>query len=280
MRNLILGTAQFGMGYGTYITYPPISKSNLKKILNLAISSNINLMDTALNYQGVIKNLTNQNLVKRFNICLKIQYNSIEESYLFKQLNTILNGLGHDSYGAILIHNWANLSKIDRTKGLNFLGKARDLGIVTKIGISVYETNELIELSKKIDIIQAPLNYFNLNFLRDKKVRILKERGTEFHARSIFNQGTLIRHTNLPPIFYHELLKFKEFSERYKLSYLQSALSIFDEQDIFSKLVIGVNSVQELSEIINCPIINNKIDLLSIVSDVSSEVMDPRRWKY
>jgi len=279
LRDLILGSAQFGKGYGTYIKSPEISKSNLAGILNLANSYGIDLIDTSLNYSGVTKKLASQNLSKKFKIGTKIEFKSNNQLLILKKLKNNLTRFNLGFYESILIHNWATLSEQERINGINFLYKLRDLGFSKKIGLSVYDTKELSRLSKKIDIIQAPLNYFNLLFLNDKKVFAMKEHGTEFHARSIFHQGTLINHSNLPHHFKKEILKFKMFSKQFKLSYLQGALSIFDSQEIFSKLVVGINTREELFEIINCPVSNSKVNLSSIEASTSTKFKDPRTWR-
>ena len=278
MRKLILGSAQFGMGYGIYIKCLPISRVKLREILISANSSGIDLLDSALNYQGVASNLASQPLISKFRIGTKISYTSENELLILGQLKENQNQLDIEIYESILIHNWSNLSTSEQVKGIDFLYKIRDLGFTKKIGLSVYETQELSGLTRKIDIVQAPLNYFNLNFLHNSQVSDLKVSGTEFHARSIFHQGTLLHHSNLPRQFDEKILRFKEFSKMHGYSYLQSALSIFDSQVIFSKLVIGVNSKQELSEIIACPISKSRIDLSLISNKFSSDITDPRRW--
>lgn len=278
MRKLILGSAQFGIGYGIYIKCLPISRVKLKEILSSAYSSGIDSLDSALNYQGVASKLASQPLISKFRIGTKISYTSENELLILSQLRENQNQLDIEIYESILIHNWSHLSASEKVKGINFLYKIKDLGFTKKIGLSVYETQELSGLTRKIDIVQAPLNYFNLNFLNNSQVFDLKLSGTEFHARSIFHQGTLLHHSNLPRQFDKEILRFKEFSKTYRYSFLQSALSIYDSQVIFSKLVIGINSIQELSEIIACPISKSRIDLSLISNKFSPDVTDPRKW--
>jgi aryl-alcohol dehydrogenase-like predicted oxidoreductase len=267
------------MGYGIYIKCLPISKTKLREILSSAYSSGIDSLDSALNYQGVTSNLASQSLISKFRIGTKISYNSENELLILGELRENQNQLNIEIYESVLIHNWSILSRSEKVKGIDFLYKIRDLGFTKKIGLSVYETRELSALTRKIDIVQAPLNYFNLNFLNNSQVFDLKDSGTEFHARSIFHQGTLLHHSNLPQQFDKKILRFKEFSKMHGYSYLQSALSIFDSQVIFSKLVIGINSKQELSEIIACPISESRIDLSLISNKFSSDITDPRKWE-
>ena len=70
----------------------------------------------------------------------------------------------------MLIHNWHKLNDENRQHAINFLNKLKNDGICLKIGISVYEVNEIESYCKSIDIIQAPLNFFNMSFLLDSLV--------------------------------------------------------------------------------------------------------------
>ena len=47
---LAIGTAQFGLDYGIANDHGKVSQKEIKKILDLARSSNISLLDTAMDY--------------------------------------------------------------------------------------------------------------------------------------------------------------------------------------------------------------------------------------
>lgn len=278
MRNLILGSAQFGNGYGTYVDSPKLNIDEIYQILNQANSMGIKYIDTALSYSGVIQKISNVSNLKFFDIGTKIEYSPQTERQVTKDLYNYLSNLSKFNFNYILIHNWATLSMADRNLAIKYLENLKETGITLKIGISVYDTRELEDIFTPIDIVQAPLNYFNINFLFSPNVRIMKNFGTEFHARSIFHQGLLLQPSLWPLKFSTYLTKFENYCSELQYSNLQAALSIYDSQSDFSKLVIGVSTKNNLLEIADCPISSQKVDLSRIIAEFPPEFIDPRLW--
>lgn len=278
MRNLILGSAQFGNGYGTYVYSPQLEIDEIYHILDQAKSMGIKDIDTALSYSGVIQKISNISHLEYFNIGTKIEYNSQTEKQVSKDLYKSLSQLSKLNYNYILIHNWATLSMADRYLALKYLETLKEKEITLKIGISAYGTSELESISVPIDIVQAPLNYFNINFLSSAIVRTMKNFGTEFHARSIFHQGLLLQPSLWPPKFSSYLLQFKNYCTEVQYSNLQAALSVFDSQSDFTRLVIGVNTKNNLLEIADCPVSSQKVDFSRIKAEFPLEFIDPRLW--
>ena len=58
VRNLILGGAQFGNGYGRYVRTPKLSKFDLEAILCLAKNNGVHEIDLAQNYESARENLS------------------------------------------------------------------------------------------------------------------------------------------------------------------------------------------------------------------------------
>ena len=84
---------------------------------------------------------------------------------------------------------------------MNFLKKKK---IIRKIGVSVYNTNELDKIldKYKIDMVQLPLNLFNRTFLYKNYLKKLKKKNIEIHLRSIFLQGILLQdYKKIPKYF-------------------------------------------------------------------------------
>jgi aryl-alcohol dehydrogenase-like predicted oxidoreductase len=273
-----LGSAQFGTGYGIYVKNPPVNNLELAQILNLAQKNGIFSIDCALNYLGVTENLAEQSQITNFKISSKIEYIESQELRILHSLQNSLSILNIKSYENILIHNWSELSFSGKNKSINFLRTIQDSGICLKIGISVYKTEELEEFNEKIEVVQAPLNFFDLRFLDSVRVLKIRDFGTEFIARSVFLQGILLHHTKAPKQFQNEMLKFKMYAKVNNFSLIQAALSIYDSQDVFSKLIIGINSIKELFEIISCPISLSRVNSANFLPVFSEDLIDPRRW--
>jgi hypothetical protein len=182
------------------------------------------------------------------------------------------------AFESILVHNWAQLKNEERKQSLRFLGELKRQGLTKHIGISVYEANEIEDLDFELDIVQAPLSYFNMDFLRNEVAVTLKSLGVRFVARSIFHQGTLLNPGSLPDMFASERGEFQTFCIENNYSYLQGALSIFDSQSIFTKLVIGVANPKQLTEIVDCDERPNRSAISKIPIKFSRQLADPRRW--
>ena len=144
------------------------------------------------------------------------------------------------------------------------------------MGVSIYEVKEIDFGTWIPDCIQAPLNFYNRNFLYDKATQDLLAGGTQFVGRSIFHQGLLLNphlSSNL------EATKlFVDFCSENGLSYLQGALSIYDSQDVFTSLIVGISGPDQLQEILNAGRIVKNLEVYPSVNSVSLDFTDPRRW--
>jgi len=278
MRPLVLGCAQFGNGYGFYIKTPQLGTEIIDEILRLSLKNGVTELDLAQNYVGVVSNLARQETLKEFQLGTKVEYSPSGENEITKKLHSDLNELGVVAFESILVHNWAQLKNEERKQSLRFLGELKRQGLTKHIGISVYEANEIEDLDFELDIVQAPLSYFNMDFLRNEVAVTLKSLGVRFVARSIFHQGTLLTPGSLPDMFASERGEFQTFCIENNYSYLQGALSIFDSQSIFTKLVIGVANPKQLTEIVDCDERPNRSAISKIPIKFSRQLADPRRW--
>ena len=156
--------------------------------------------------------------------------------------------------------------------------KLKNEGVCLKIGISIYEVHEIDSYFKNVDIIQAPLNFFNSSFIKSDVVLELRKVGLEFHARGIFHQGTLLNPSRASEIFPKDFARFAEFCEKNNFSKIQAALAVFDMQEIFSSLVIGVNSEEQLSSILDTPVADRVTSSHLLDFPYDQVLVDPRRW--
>jgi aryl-alcohol dehydrogenase-like predicted oxidoreductase len=278
MRPLVLGSAQFGNGYGYYVKTPQISTEKIDEILRFALDCGVTELDLAQNYVGAKSNLSEQETLRDFRLGTKVEYLPDTESEISKKLDSDITELGVDMFESILVHNWAQLKNNERKQSLLYLTDLRRWGITKQIGISVYETDELQNIDTELDIVQAPLSFFNTDFLQNQETIALKHLGVIFVARSVFHQGTLLNPSVLPEIFRAEKDAYESFCIKNDYSYLQAALSIFDAQDVFTKLVIGVADSKQLAEIVDCEVKSNSSVRGEIPSHFPRQLADPRKW--
>ena len=278
VRSLTLGWAQFGKGYGFYVNTPELSSDEIGQILEVAFGEGIETLDLAQGYEGVTTNLSGIGLVNRFKLGTKVKYSDTSDDMLIRALASDLKVLHASQFESILIHDWSDLTSSQKSSGLNFLTELKNQGVAKSIGISVYESNELIEINEPIEIVQAPLSYFNTEFLFDENAINLARNGVSFHARSIFHQGTLLNTKTLPPRFHAEAKNYEEYCKEHGLTFLQGALAVFDSQDLFRKLVVGVSNAIQLHEITQSPVKVIDSILEEVPAGLPKDLIDPRRW--
>ncbi len=278
VRSLTLGCAQFGKGYGFYVNTPELSSDEIGQILEVAFGEGIDTLDLAQGYEGVTTNLSGIGRVNRFKLGTKVKYSDTSDDMLIRALASDLKVLNASHFESILIHDWSDLTSSQKASGLSFLTELKNQGVTKSIGISVYESNELIEINETIEIVQAPLSYFNTEFLFDENAINLSRNGVSFHARSIFHQGTLLNTKTLPPRFHAETKNYEEYCKEHGLTFLQGALAVFDSQDVFRNLVVGVSNAIQLHEITQSPVkvIDSMLD--NVPAGLPKDLTDPRRW--
>jgi aryl-alcohol dehydrogenase-like predicted oxidoreductase len=279
-RDIILGGAQFGYQYGKYV---PSAVSNIREInelLDCALENDCSTIDIAQVYEGCVERLSSSSIIKRFKIINKIVYNSELEKETRKDLLITLNKLCVEKYESVAIHNWSSLNVDGRRRALDFLNFLQSEQITSKKGIAVYDSFEVkySELHSHIDQIQAPLNFFKRDFLKHDDSFRLVNQGLQFHARSIFAQGTLLSASREIVKRFPELRYFRDYQAQNALSPLESALSIFDSQSLFTSIVIGVSSSNELLEILESKVHEKKSFFEDEATPVNLPISDPRNW--
>ena len=278
MRNFVLGGAQLGKGYGFYEKVPELSPPQINDLLEAAKILGIAEIDLAQNYAGVFEKLAEQPLLPQFALSTKIKFKKGHEADVIEELKSSLKKTSKEKFRNILVHNWHELEIQDKIGSLNFLKSLKDKGICQKIGLSVYETKELIDGVEETDFIQAPLSFFNRTFLYSQNSLALQSLGMVFQARSIFHQGTLLNQESISGSFPDELAIFTAFCLKNSLSYLEGALSVYDDQNLFTSLVVGVASEDQLREITQTRVVHGALSVAGQKSDFPIKLTDPRLW--
>jgi len=165
----------------------------------------------------------------------------------------------------------------------NNLLRLKQEGKIKKIGVSVYSPSELERLNNidELDIIQLPLNLFDKRFLNSKWISRLHTLGIEVHVRSIFLQGLLLmKYGDIPNYFRKWSKELNHWIQwLYKHNYrsidvcLAYALSIPE----VSKIIVGIDSVDQLKEIIKIQHKLKKIVFPNIVTN-DQNLLIPSNW--
>jgi len=193
-----------------------------------------------------------------------------------------LNQLKINKVEGLLIHNqntWGN----NNTKF--FAEKLIKSKKINHIGVSIYD-QKFIPEDSLASIIQVPGNIFNYKLLTSKKLERFINKGGEVHVRSVFIQGLLLMSPHKIPDYFAKLIKpLKEFHNLCKKNDVNPIT--LSTGCIFKlipqcKLVIGIDSIEQLDKIINktkIQVSDNIVnEALKIGKQYSSNLWDPRNW--
>lgn len=257
---IALGTVQFGLPYGISNATGQTPLAEAKAILTLARSAGIQTLDTAIAYGNSEASLGALN-VSGWQVITKLPDMPVTgkgsvRDWVRTQLDGSLNRLGLASVHGLLLHRPAQLHGPDGMALYQALLEERELGRVSKIGISVYGPNELDQLpaTMKFDIVQAPFNIFDDRMARSGWITRLQETGCELHVRSIFLQGLLLMQTSARPAYFSRwdaLWQIWEgWQKEVKLTPLQACLRHALQTPGIAKVVLGVDNAAHLADIL------------------------------
>lgn len=288
MDKIIIGTANFGMDYGIGSNQKKLLDSDIFEIINAAKKIGVNTIDTAISY-GDSLNRLGEFGVSNFKIVAKFPKipNDIKKqnNWFNEQIESTLKQLDVDNLEAILLHYPKDILDNKNSELVNFLLNLKNEGVIKKIGVSIYEKNELEEILKifEPEIIQCPINILDNRLLEKNYLEKISKKGIEIHIRSIFLQGLLLfKREEIP----QEFLKFNNILEEWhnwlkimKLNPLEACIRYTNSLKNVDKIVVGINSAYHLKQIIKYmrkPKLNKKPDWQN---SISKELIDPRLWK-
>lgn len=284
--NLALGTVQFGQNYGIANQAGQVSPAETKAILELATAHSINMLDTATSYGdselrlGAI-GIPNWQVVSKLPAvpdgCGDIA------GWVTDSAHASLRRLGLQSHYGLLLHRPQQLLDADGDQIFLALQNLKTMGLVEKIGVSIYDPAELDALCPRFefDIVQAPFNLLDRRMINSGWMNRLANSGTELHVRSIFLQGLLLMTPSERPSkfnrwqqlwsAYSEWLRSDEITPmqacvRYSLSFAE-----------VTRVIVGVDAAHQLREIVEAtrgsvPTIPSSLQ----VQDY--DLINPSRW--
>ena len=285
MFNVILGTAQFGLDYGITNHNGKVEFNEISKIVDLALKSGINMVDTAKNYgdsENLLSKFQNFKVVTKINL-KQISGEKAKPGFLIDAIKESLINLRRNRIDALLIHDTGSL--LDRNDSLisEEIAVAKKKGLVHKFGVSLYDPFELYEVIDKVDmdIVQLPFNIFDQRFLNSGCLKYLNERNIEVHARSLFLQGALLS-SKTPNVLKNWESHFDRLRKRcatLKVSLLEYCVC-FAISNLYSgsSIVIGVTSTKELKDIIEVMCSKMHDERWQELSSSDLRLIDPRKW--
>jgi aryl-alcohol dehydrogenase-like predicted oxidoreductase len=259
IQRLSLGTAQFGLSYGIGNKNGRMTILVAKNIVNFARENGISSIDTAIAY-GDAESRLGKIGIGDWKVVSKLPSISVKSGTILESVTVSIQKslelLRLNTLHGLLLHKPAQLLEKGGDEVYSSLLAAKKRGLVHKIGISIYDPSELDQLLSrfKFDLVQAPFNVLD-NRLRDSGwMSRLGGMGIDLEVRSIFLQGLLLMKRDARP---SQFLPWKKTLDKWdcwlkdnKLTAMQACLGHVLSIPEISKVVVGVESLNQLQEII------------------------------
>ncbi len=272
-NNIILGTANFTQAYGV-LSHQALKTVDVRHILEAALAGGINVLDTAFGYGHLAQDAL-KDLVEKCTINTKFGTHDDWDNVL-----AYLKSWPAKSIDVFMLHDPQNL---DRIKGRNLAKRLCDLkavGAIRRIGVSVYELDEVKAFSSRVcmpDVIQLPLNPLNHTFDEEHFLAYIKKNEIEIHARSLFLQGVLLT-KELPQKLLGLKTAFDKMGRvfsRYP-SRLCALLTWAGQQPWVDRWVMGVASPQNMVDILS--LWGQRYEEPIHFDRMTHALADPRSW--
>lgn len=259
-NRLALGTAQFGLSYGIANTDGKVECEMVGEIMNYAKLKGIDTLDTAINY-GNSESCLGEFGVKDWKIITKLPMIPVScvnvMEWASDQISNSLLSLNVRHLYGVLLHQPSQLFEAKGDVLWSALRKAKESGIVGRIGFSIYNPSELDKFLPFFhpDIVQAPYNIFDRRLETSGWLHRMNKIGIEVHTRSVFLQGLLLMNRDNRP------KKFDIWSDLWsawdawlasqQITPQQACLDFVMKNPQISKVIVGVDNQFQLEEILS-----------------------------
>ena len=194
-----------------------------------------------------------------------------------------LERLGLSRLYGLMLHRSAALLGPHGDALYGALSALKDQGKVGKIGVSIYDPQELDSLPQryKLDLVQAPFNVVDRRLYVSGWLDRLHAAGVEVHTRSAFLQGLLLMDVAKRPARFSRWQPLWDgwhcFLADHDLTALQACLGFALSHPQIDRVVIGVLSAQQLHEILEGVKATVIIPPKDFMSD-DLDLINPSRW--
>jgi aryl-alcohol dehydrogenase-like predicted oxidoreductase len=254
---------QFGTNYGISNRGGRPSETEVAAILARAVEAGIGYLDTAPAY-GEAQIFVGRHLPRHHDLRIITKLAPIGEARIEAQhgaviLETVARSLEHlrvDRVHGILVHHASDVAKPGAEHIVDALMQARARGWADRIGISIYDAEQLTLAESRFQpqLVQLPLNALDRRLIQSGMLSRLKAHGVEVHARSVFLQGALLMNPNALPQFFAPLREHIANLQRQwevaGLSALEGCLAFALQQPEIDAVIVGVNRLGEFDDIV------------------------------
>lgn len=251
-----IGTVQWGTNYGINNHDGIASPPEVCLILDSARRSGVVTLDTAASY-GSSEIVIGKHDLTDFRIVTKTPHLGAGpiKAQQVRELETVfsrsLENLVVERVYGLLLHNTSDLFSPGGRQLLKVMQTLQARGKVDRIGVSVYDSDELDAVLEMFtpDIVQLPVNVLDQRLVCDGSIQRLRKMGVEVHARSVFLQGLLLMPLDFLPKYFEPI---RCHLERWHLACVQQGVTptqgaliyVRDSVDVDVCLVGVENSAQ------------------------------------
>jgi hypothetical protein len=284
---LALGTVQFGMSYGVTNTSGQVDAEEIARILDVGRAAGMDTLDTAIAYGDSERRLGDAG-VQDWRVVTKLGEPPPDTgsltAWVRAEVRASLAKLRLDRVAGLLVHRSAALHGARGEELYEALQALKRDRVVEKIGVSIYDPEELTALDggPALDLVQAPYNVVDRRIVSSGWLARLKARGVEVHTRSAYLQGLLLLGAEaLPRTFEPWRPLWREWNAWLagrQYTAVQACLGFVCAQPGIDRVVVGVENERQLQDAIRAS--TTVLDNLPggfACSDL--ELINPARWR-
>jgi len=264
MKEICLGTVQFGLNYGINNKTGKPDKEEVFDILNYSLEMGITILDTAAAY-GNAEELIGEYIrthkkESSLKVITKLRPNLFEEPRLDseeikrtikREVTESLKKLNIKTLHGLLLHTPSDYYIEDV---LEALGEIKTEGLSENIGVSIYDKQTALDVvsNSLMDFIQVPYNVFDQRLDEEEFFSLAHKNKIKIFTRSIFLQGLLLIETLDLPKHLQEaksyLLQYRNICAKYSITTQEAAIQFIKESPQHNNIVLGIDNMKQLAE--------------------------------
>jgi aryl-alcohol dehydrogenase-like predicted oxidoreductase len=286
---LALGTVQFGLQYGVANTSGKVPAAEVGRILGVARQHGVDTLDTAIAY-GDSEACLGAAGVADLQVVSKLPplpSDGVDvQAWVAGHVRTSLERLGTGQLAALLLHRSQDIIGPHAQAYQRALADTKQRGLCRAVGVSIYAPDELAAIwahasAWRPDLVQAPFNVLDRRLQTSGWMQTLKQAGVRMHTRSAFLQGLLLMPAARRPQGFARwsglLDRWQAWCAHHGLSPLQAALQFACAQADIERVVVGVDTAAQLTEILAGFSPSYQLPPADLVSEELA-LIDPSRW--
>lgn len=274
----MLGTAQWGHGYGVTNAIGRLAEADLADIVAVAREWEIEAVDTALGYGDAQARL--RPFAQEFDVTTKVA----GAGDVAAQVREALGELGLPHAHGLLVHDWDALDPQAQRRTARTLDRLAQHGDALLVGASVYDAAGVASAAEAfastgsgLGMLQVPASALDRRLDADPVLMELAAAGTHVVVRSAFLQGLLVDATS-PRGDHPDVARLHRAAAEAGETPLALCLAHVKSLSWASHVVVGVTTPHELNEIgaTWASVDRRRADASLASADL--DLIDPRRW--